>query len=256
MNSQTEDSLNKITGYEDRFKEIQAVNILSGFKYSGVRDMEFDYFRKYQKKVYIKNILEFPADGLYLNKIFPNAKIDKADLLTSDSSMFPEKLLKTDFSLKNIKKSYYDAIFCVTPIHHATDMEINLFISACHSCLKVGGFLVVAEVMLNSKVANFLDSFVNKYSLAGHIGNYPDIEFLKKMEFSDFGNLTYKVVNLEWIFNSEIELVDFITLIFGLKTLEPNFILNALNDFLGLKKIDHKLYLDWELIYFDGRKKN
>ena len=45
-----------------------------------------------------------------MNKIFPNAKIDKADLLTSDSSMFPEKLLKTDFSNDSERLKRYAGI--------------------------------------------------------------------------------------------------------------------------------------------------
>ena len=73
MNSQAEDSLDKITGYEDRFKAIQAVNILSGFKYSGVRDMEFDYFRKYQKTVNLKNILEIYQRAINLKLVLLRA---------------------------------------------------------------------------------------------------------------------------------------------------------------------------------------
>lgn len=251
MKSSTENSLKLITGYKDRFQIIQDVNILSGFKFSDARTMEFDYFKKYQPNVNIKKILEFPADGLYLNKIFPNSKIDKADLLTGNYLNFPEKLLKTDFSLKNIKKSYYDAIFCVTPIHHATDSEINSFLSACHSCLKKRGVLVIAEVMLNSKIANFLDGFVNDYSLTEHKGNYPSEDFIKKMESTGFDNLICKLINLSWVFNSEIELTDCISLVFGLKKLNHDFLLNALNELLGIKKIGNQFHLNWELIYFD-----
>ena len=254
MNSSTENSLKLITGYKDRFQIIQDVNILSGFKFSDARTMEFDYFKKYQLNVNLKKILEFPADGLYLNKIFPNSKIDKADLVTGNYLNFPEKLLQTDFSLKNISRSYYDAIFCVTPIHHASDSEINLFLSACHSCLKVGGILVIAEVMLNSKTAHFLDGFVNDYSLTGHKGNYPSEDFIKKMELNSFENLSSRVINVSWVFNNEIELADCVSLIFGLKKLSHTFLLNALNELLGVTKIGEKFHLNWELVYFDGCK--
>lgn len=255
MNSAPENSLNAITGYKDRFQIIQDANILSGFKFSDARNMEFDYFKKYKHTKNLKKILEFPADGLYLNKIFPNAKIDKADLVTGDYSSFPEKLLQTDFLLKNISRSYYDAIFCVTPIHHATDSEINLFLSACHSCLKEGGILVIAEVMLNSKTAHFLDGFVNDHSLTAHKGNYPSEEFIKKMELNSFENLSSRVINVSWVFNNEIELTDCVSLIFGLKKLSHTFLLNALNELLGVTKIGEKFHLNWELVYFDGCKK-
>ena len=255
MKSAPENSLNLITGYKDRFQKIQDLNILSGFKFSDARKMEFDYFKKYKRTKNLKKILEFPADGLYLNKIFPNAKIDKADLVTGDYSSFPEKLLQTDFLLKNISRSYYDAIFCVTPIHHGTDSEINLFLSACHSCLKVGGILVIAEVRLNSKPANFLDGFVNDHSLTEHKGNYPSEDFINKMELNSFDHLMSRTINLPWVFNNETELTDFITLIFGLKKLNHSFLLNALNELLGIKKIGEMFHLNWELIYFEGCKK-
>jgi len=252
---QTKNSLNGITSYVERFGVIQEQNLASGFNFTEARAKEFDYFKKYQHAVNLKSILEFPADGLYLNKIFPNATIDKSDLVDAGYAKFPSKLIITDFSLKNIKLADYDAIFCVTPIHHASDTQIDLFLSACHACLKPGGILIIAEVMQNSKIANFLDGFVNQYSLAKHAGNYPNRDFVEKMQFTGFVDSRFEIIKLPWVFNSEKELTDFVTLIFGLKKLKHDFLFNALNELLGIKKMNHELHLDWELIYFEGIKK-
>ena len=54
MKSSTENSLKLITGYKDRFQIIQDVNILSGFRFSDARTMEFDYFKKYQPNLNLK----------------------------------------------------------------------------------------------------------------------------------------------------------------------------------------------------------
>lgn len=246
--------LKNLTGYKERFEIHQSSNIESGFKFNKARDGEYDYFRRYQGAKNLKTILEFPPDGLYLNNIFPYAKIDKIDLIKTNDEKFPDGITITDFSLSGIERNYYDAVFCVTPIHHATDHEIIEFLNASFACLKKDGLLIIGEVLRDSKEAYFLDEFVNAYTLNGHKGNYPDIYFTKKIQQAGFSNCNYEVLRYPWIFESKIDTLNCISQVLGLEKLDQAFLFKSLDKFLGITKVNTKYHLNWGLVFFEARK--
>jgi hypothetical protein len=243
----------KITPYEIRFKDTLEDYSDTGFDFPEVREAEFRAFRQIAD-IDFSSILEFPADGQYLNSVYPFSTITRAELLPAKYSKYltPPKI--TTFSLSGLERNHFNGILCITPIHHAESKSVLDFLIGAYECLKCDGTFVIGEVFSNSKVAYFLDDFIDKHSKNGHKGNYPDNSLLRSMRDIGLKNVGAEVINCPWGFNSEIQLLDFVTKIFGLKKMSPEFLINHLDSLLGLSQCDGKIYLDWELMYFKGNK--
>ena len=242
-----------ITSYALRFRDTLEDYSDTGFDFPKVREAEFRTFRTFAD-IDFPSILEFPADGQYLNKLYPLSKITRAELLSGKYSKYliPPKI--TTFGLKNLKKNHFNSVLSITPIHHAEEKCVKDFFKGVYDCLKLEGIFIMGEVFSGSKVAYFLDNFVDKYSKNGHKGNYPHFNLQDNIKQAGFENLDTKIINCPWVFNSEIELYEFVTKIFGLKKMRAEFLMNQLDLSLGLSEANGKIYLDWELMYFKGHK--
>ncbi|CEN56680.1 hypothetical protein [Candidatus Methylopumilus turicensis] len=246
-------SQNKFTTWKDRFQNTQNDYFQIGFECPEVRRAEFFNLREMDKKEF-KKILEFPADGMMLNDLYPEAHIDRAELMEADFSAYQKHPIITDFFFNKIERNGYDAIMSITPIHHASDDEQRNYLSAAYECLSANGLLVVGEVFSGSKVAKFLDQFVNEFSINGHRGNYPNLSFKDEFEAAGFHDVEAKVMSCPWVFQDEDQMMIFVTKLLGLKAISRDFLLCNLKKWLGVFEDDNKFYLDWELMYFKGVK--
>jgi SAM-dependent methyltransferase len=243
----------KFTSWEKRFNDTHDDYFRISFKYPDVRLNEFISLREMAKREF-KKILEFPADGMMLNVLYPEAHIDRAELIEADFSSYPNPPMITDFSFSNIEHDTYEAIMSITPMHHSSCIDQENYLSAAYKCLKNNGILVLGEVIKGSKEAKFLDGFVNTFSYNGHEGNYPSQALKAEIEKVGFLDVEVKVKKCPWVFQDEDQMIIFVTKIFGLKQLKPSFLLSNLETMLGLYEHNNKIYLDWELIYFKGMK--
>lgn len=240
---------------EKRFFEVYDDYFETAFKYPDIRVYEFKNFKRIEKSFKPKKILEFPADGMMLNQIYPDALIDRADKLDGKwKKLYSEKVYITDYSLKNISSLNYDAIIGITSMHHASNKQQKKFIESSLSKLKSPGVLMLADVLKGSREATFLDQFVNANSKNGHEGNYPDSSLVAILKEVGFKKVTAKIFSCPWVFKSEFQMCAFIKKVFGLNKITNNFLLKNLQAYLGYKKIRNKIYLDWNLIYFSAKK--
>jgi hypothetical protein len=243
----------KFTSWEKRFNDTYDDYFRIGFTCPKVRINEFMCLREMAKREFEK-ILEFPADGMMLNVLYPEAHIDRADLMEADFSSYANPPMITDFSFSNIEHNSYEAIMSITPMHHSSCIDQINYLNAAYKCLKNNGILVLGEVFKDSKVAKFLDGFVNTYSYNGHKGNYPSKALKEEIEKAGFSDVEVKVKKCPWVFQDEDQMVIFVTKILGLKQLNRTFLLSNLETGLGIYEHKNKIYLDWELIYFKGLK--
>ncbi len=221
--------------------------------YPSVRYQEFYSLVRYADLTNPKQILEVPAEGQILEHFYSNAMITRADLVPVKSTKEAVYTL-TDWSLNNIKASYYDAVLALAPLHHATATQKKHYIEGAYTCLKNDGVLAFGEVENASKLSVFLDEFVNEHSYTSHHGEYPETSFMQVMEEAQFKAVTSDRLNCNWIFDNQTHMVDYMTQLFGLKPIQEKLVLTALSDILGFKQVGEKVHLNWELLFFRGVK--
>jgi hypothetical protein len=221
--------------------------------YPSVRYNEFNSLVRYADLANPKQILEVPAEGRVLERFYPDAMITRADLVPVKGTKEAAYTL-TDWSLSNIKSSYYDAVLALATLHHATASQKKNYIEGAYICLKSGGVIAFGEVEEASSLSIFLDEFVDQYSYTSHHGEYPEPNFSQVMEDAHFKNVTSDRLNCNWVFDSEAQLYKYITQLFGLRPMDEKLLLTALSDLLGFEMVDEKIHLNWQLLFFRGVK--
>lgn len=247
--------MKKITRYQKRFNGTN-YDYHKAHEYCPLARMEeFKVLRKLAINHH-SCILEFPGDGYHLDMLFPNSKLYKADLMLSGDYKYDQKLIITNYALKNISFGKFDAIIGMTPIHHATDIQVKIFFDSCYKRLKAGGSLIFGEVYKESKVAFFLDNFVDNYSINGHKGNYPDLNIEQIIAKAGFKDISLCFYNCPWRFKDYEALVRYLKLVFGLNNNIDNlFVLEQANRLLGISHHEDFLELEWKLLFVRAIKK-
>jgi hypothetical protein len=221
--------------------------------YPSVRYHEFNSLVRYADLANPKQIIEVPAEGQILERFYPDAMITRADLVPVKGTKEAAYTL-TDWSLSNIKSSYYDAVLALAPLHHATASQKKHYIEGAYTCLKNEGVIAFGEVENASKLSVFLDQFVNEHTYTSHHGEYPETSFMQVMEEAQFKEVTSDRLNCNWIFDSQTQMLDYMTQLFELKPIQEKLFLKALSDILGFKHVGEKIHLNWELLFFRGVK--
>jgi hypothetical protein len=120
--------------------------------------------------------------------------------------------------------------------------------------LKSEGVFSFGEVEHGSKVHAFLDEFVNANTATGHVGAYVDSRLEHWMVDAGFCEVESRLISCPWVFQSRESMINFISGLFNLKSLNQDFLFEQLNKFLGVKQKNGQFFLDWELRYFRGVK--
>jgi SAM-dependent methyltransferase len=228
--------------YENIFRHRGESYDLAMKKYPNARDLEF---KKLFDKVPLKEnekILDIPALGGYLKKYC----LDSNQIIFLDFSKSINGI--------NVVSPYekwpippVDRIVCLAAIHHIEDFESFLLNMKNH--LNHNGIIHLADVAIDSPISKFLDEFVgSKTSTGGHKGTYYD---WNKINFpKDLRVLNVEKRSCPWIFSSEQEMTEYSKLLFDLRNVTDDEILEALKYYVGYKK-DNDVYLNWNLTYVD-----
>ncbi|MCH9848957.1 MAG: hypothetical protein K0U18_03615 [Betaproteobacteria bacterium] len=116
----------------------------------------------------------------------------------------------------------------MAPLHHATANQKKHYIEGAYTCLKNEGFIAFGEVENASKLSVFLDQFVNEHTYTSHHGEYPETSFMQVMEEAQFKEVTSNRLNCNWIFDSQTQMLDYMTQLFELKPIQEKLFLKAL----------------------------
>jgi len=232
--------------YENIFRHRGQSYDLAMNNYPNARDNEFKtLFARFP----INNnetILDIPSLGGYLKKYC----LQDTVLLSRDFSTSINNIsVVSPYEKWNTPS--VDRIVCLASIHHIE--KLDLFLDNISSHIKENGLVHLADVSINSNIANFLDEFVGKYTSTGeHKGlyyNWNNIQFPKDLSVSSISE-----IECPWVFESEQDMINYCGLLFDLRDVCDQEILNALTGYIGYKNINNKIYLNWHLTYVDLRK--
>ena len=232
--------------YENIFRHRGQSYDLAMNNYPNARDNEFNNLFARFPIHNNETILDIPSLGGYLKKYC----LEDTLLLSRDFSTSINNIsVVSPYEKWNIP--IVDRIVCLASIHHIE--RLDLFLENISSHTKENGLVHLADVSVNSNIANFLDEFVGKYTSTGeHKGlyyNWNNIQFPKDLLVSSISE-----IECPWVFESEQDMINYCGLLFDLRDVSDQEILNALAGYVGYKNINNKIYLNWHLTYADLRK--
>jgi hypothetical protein len=195
-----------------------------------------------------ETILDVPSLGGYLKKYcLPDTTVLSLDFSESMNNI----QVVPPYEKWNIPP--VDRIVCLASIHHIENL--NLFLSNLSSHIKNGGLIHLADVSLNSNIADFLDKFIGKYTSTGeHKGlyyNWHNIDFPK-----DLSVLNISDIKCPWLFDSKNDMISYCKLLFDLHNVSDDQILNGLEKYVGYQELNDKIHLNWHLTYIDLQSNN
>lgn len=155
--------------------------------------------------------------------------------------------------MTHIESASIDVALGLAGFHHSSAVFDT--IREIYRVLKPGGELVVCDVIKESKMAVWLNDYVDKNSPAGHRGTFfPPGAISQMLRDAGFQNTSETIKQVPWLFASESDLTRFCK---GLFNLTPSLevISRALPQYLDVLPGTTGVSLAWELTYAKGYKK-
>jgi hypothetical protein len=211
--------------------------------YPNARDQEFyQLFSRYP----VKNneiILDIPSLGGYLKKYCPEdstvLSLDFSESINNISVVSPYE----KWDIPSV-----DRIVCLASIHHIE--KLDLFLENISLHIKNEGLIHLADVSLNSNISLFLDNFIGQYTSTGeHKGlyhNWCDVRFPKGLSVLNIAD-----IKCPWVFSSKNDMINYCRLLFDLKNISDNQILDGLEKYIGYEQNKDNISLKWHLTYID-----
>ncbi len=197
-------------------------------------------------------IVNIPEAGIDLKKY-----INQKDIIyhgfeiSPDFSKFGFELC--DYTNIPLNSNTVDRILVLASFHHVNPTDRKIIYNEFRRILKKGGYLIIGDVIKNSKQDTWLNTFVNKWNSNGHIGIFFNEDDKLLLEKSDF-IVDIEKVKYDWIFNNKDEMIDFTINLFGLDLFEKyhnkNDIIIYIQKYLDYFENGNKCGFSWELIYF------
>jgi len=198
-------------------------------------------------------IADIPSGGGYLRNFVPeNHEIDSIEPC---GEFRADNAHQADVGLDEIilPEQAYDIIVCLAAIHHVKAKKV--FLNNMYNALKPGAFFCIGDVLKQSAIARFLDDFAGKHNGTGHAGRYLEISTVREiLGPSGADILCCEEKSCAWRFNSEADMLAFCRLLFGLKSLDDQDLLRALDEYIGVSTLEHGVSLDWRLLYVTVQK--
>jgi SAM-dependent methyltransferase len=220
------------------------------------RNLEFEHLLKLAELKRGEVVCDFPAGGGYI-----------ADRIARDVDLTLMETSTVFFDLCNKRPNanarlvtednlgfvdHFDKILSLAGSHHMADRAA--FFASCHHALKARGKLCLADVAANSRVAVFLNEFVDLHCTGGHEGIFIDDQALDEIKAAGFSIEIAQRKSYPWIFSSVDEMARYCGLLFGIDDLAVSEIRNGLEHYLGYRETESGVLLNWGLYFIRAVK--
>lgn len=197
-------------------------------------------------------VVDVPSGGGYLQRNLPEG-VSCLHLETSPvfhaAALFAgrEARLATSLGDLPLATGSVDRVLSLAGLHHESD-RLRFYREAAR-VLRARGRLLVAEVPKGSKVAAFLDGFVDENG-EGHRGSYLDEGDADLIREAGFAVDALEVVETPWRATSAAELGWFCRELFAIERATLEEVVRELRDVVGVRSSGAGVELNWELAFF------
>jgi SAM-dependent methyltransferase len=166
-----------------------------------------------------ERVADVPSGGGYLGAYLPSGvelfEIDTADSFLEAARRAGKHPLQAA-SLKELplESSSVDVVLSLAGLHH--EPARDAFYREVARVLRPGGRLVVAEVWEGTKVARFLDGFVDQHG-EGHQGSYLCESDLRGIRVAGFSKIEKLLVDVPWRCPTRRKLAEFARELFSVR---------------------------------------
>lgn len=232
--------------------------------YPNARESDVDAMKKYLKPKPDQLILEAGAGSGFFSGLLADILTD-GKLIVSDPSSDQldgiRKLNKPNIELVeegadvlSLEAETADAIWSFGALHHCFD-KTSAFENFSR-ILKKGGNLVIGDIWSSTKLADYFDRHVARYCITGHEVAFWSDGFTETLCLSNgFAKPEIHDLPLQWKFETEESIGDFIYKFHAMTLTTPEDCLQAGKELLGItKQSDGSFHLNWPMKMLVAKK--
>ncbi|MBL1210548.1 class I SAM-dependent methyltransferase [Geminocystis sp. GBBB08] len=227
-------------------------------KYPSARKDEFQNAIKLLDLQNNHLLLDIPSGGCYISNFIDHnltifsTETSKQFINHSQIDTNNNILICNNFNNIPLNSNSIDRVLSLAALHHIED-KIS-FYQEIYRLLKNDSIFCIGDVLEGSKVANFLNIFVDKNNSMGHEGSFLTEKIKLELENIKFNVIYDSVINYYWYFESFSNMIDFCKLLFGLDKANDQQIEKGIDHYLGYFVNNNKCYMNWELYFVKAIK--
>lgn len=199
-------------------------------------------------------ILDAPSGGGYLARYLPPGceviAIDPTDLFSGRASSVGVPAVVGALDRLPFPDHCFDHVISLAGLHHESHRR-SIFVEWSR-CLKGGGALTIGDVRRGSRVAEFLDGFVNDHNPSGHRGDYLSDATVTAIREASLTILHTGVAAYRWRFDDSGAAAQYCRLMFGIDA-DDGQILAGLEATVGTETDPAGFSFHWELLFIHAR---
>lgn len=197
-------------------------------------------------------VFDVPAGGGYLRRYLPDRFSYKSyEPVASFKGKAKNKPESALIPLPQ-NSTAFDFVVSVAGIHHFQSKD-ELYREMAR-VTRPGGRLVLADVHKHSRVASFLDGYIDASNSTGHQGYYLDGQTLTELESCGWRVLSAQRKRYHWLFKSEQQMAEFCHQLFDIRHSDLSRTRSRIVEELGVDRLDGGVGMRWELFVIVAEK--
>jgi SAM-dependent methyltransferase len=193
-------------------------------------------------------LCDMPSGGGYLAAHLPSGMrylgVDPSDDFIDACPLGLERI-KADVTNVPRADGSVDCLVSLAGLHHEADL--GAVFAEMRRLLKPGGRAVIADAAVGTAPARFLNGFVDRNNPMGHDGHFLDERTPAFLEEAGFTIADDRLLQTPWRFDSREEAGAFCRQLFGMPSLTPEAVAEAMEREIGFVRSRGGLHLKWEL---------
>lgn len=228
--------------------------------YPHARNNERDTLLDYVNLARGMSVLDIQAAGGYLSdEVFRRLEGKVAAVCVEPNPELRKRLNPAFRTIDNPVEDFpevadrsIDVALGLIGLHHSDSHRAT--IHEAFRVLKPGGELALCDVAQGSRLADWLNIFVQRNCPAGHTGNFPQAGMMTKLcAEAGFVDIVEEPRDVPWIFPGRQDIAVFFQGLFGLAC-DPGTIDRALDEYFIIHDRADGCVVDWQLLYCHARK--